>query len=79
MDEIRIVVSGNIFEGFRFFGPFDDFEDACDFGEGSSEWEWYVASLEHPVNAFDKTKDSGYYWSDAAKKVVEEMRKKNEL
>lgn len=79
MDRVRIVISGNIFDGFRFFGPFDNFEDACDFGEGSSEFEWYVASLEHPVVAFDETKDSGYYWSDAAKKVIEEMRKNSEL
>lgn len=78
MNDIRIVVSGNIFEGFRFYGPFDDFEDACLFGEGVAELDWYVATLEHPVDAFDKA-DGGYYWSDAAKEIVEEMRKRNEL
>ena len=78
MDKIRIVISGNVFEGFKFFGPFDSFEDACDFGEGTSEHEWYVATLDHPVDAYDKNKDSGYYWSDAAKAVIEEMRKKND-
>jgi hypothetical protein len=79
MDKFRIVVSGNIFEGFRFFGPFEDFDDACLFGEGVSETEWYVASLESPVDVFDNAKNYGYYWSDAAKEIVEEMRKKNEL
>jgi len=78
MDKIHIVVTGNIFEGFRFFGPFEDFDDACVFGEGVTETEWYVATLEHPVDAFDKA-EGGYYWSDAAKKIVEEMRNKNEL
>lgn len=78
MSKTSIVVSGNIFEGFRFFGPFDDYEDACLFGEGTSELEWYVATLEHPVDASDKA-NGGYYWSDAAKEIVEEMRKRDEL
>lgn len=72
MDKIRIVISGNVFEGFKFYGPFDSFEDACDFGEGTSEHEWYVAYLEDPIEFFEKS-NGGYYWSDAAKKVIERM------
>jgi hypothetical protein len=42
-----ILVVGNPSDGFRFVGPFDDFEAAVQFSEGVDADTW-VASLEEP-------------------------------
>ncbi len=42
-----IVVLGNLCEGFTFYGPYDDFDDAADSAEGSYSESW-VANLEKP-------------------------------
>jgi hypothetical protein len=70
MDKIYIVLSGNIFEGFELFGPFTDFDDACEWAEGSRELEWYVATLKHPIDVMDK---DGEYWSDTAKEIAKRI------
>lgn len=40
-----IVVEGNLSEGFKFFGPFEDFDAAASYTEGSST-EWWIATLD---------------------------------
>jgi len=75
IDEMYIVMHGNPFEGYQFFGPFGTIDDAQDWGESNSELEWYLVRLEEPEGA-DYIK-GGYYWSDAAKEIVQEMRKAN--
>jgi|LakMenEpi03Aug12_release.lakeMendotaPanAssembly.Ray.scaffolds.fasta_scaffold3752880_1 hypothetical protein len=42
-----ILVVGNLSEGFRFVGPFDDFDAAALYAEGVDAETW-VASLEEP-------------------------------
>jgi len=42
-----VLVVGNLTEGYRFIGPFDDFDAAAQFSEGVDAETW-VASLEEP-------------------------------
>ena len=46
MDTCMLVV-GNLSDGFRFFGPFKDFEEACNYSERIDADNW-VATLEPP-------------------------------
>lgn len=52
MDEPCILVIGNLADGFRFIGPFADFDEASEysnrFGNGSQDW---IATLESPEAA----------------------------
>ena len=41
-----IVIIGTIFDGYSFVGPFDDMEDAFEWGELHNEKEWMVATLD---------------------------------
>jgi hypothetical protein len=43
-----VLVVGNLTEGYRFIGPFDDFDKACDFSYGIEGENW-IASLETPA------------------------------
>ena len=49
--EFHAVAVGEMFDAVNFFGPFEDFETACDWAEkaigGSSSWR--VVKLEEPV------------------------------
>jgi len=69
---LRIVVSGNIFDGFEFHGPFDSFDDACNWADGSRDCEWYVTNVKSPVEALT-AENGGYYWSNEAKEIVKRM------
>jgi len=42
--EKYIIVSGNIVDGFDFFGPFDTHEEAQDVAN-EELLEWYIATL----------------------------------
>ena len=68
MSKTFIIMSGNPFEGYEFFGPFDNIDDAQDWGEGSREFEWYLVSVKSPLEAYEK---DGFTWSTDAKKVME--------
>ena len=46
-----IVISGSPGDGFRFYGPFDDFTEANDFisdNGGLRDDSWWVDHLENP-------------------------------
>jgi hypothetical protein len=49
MDEQFVVIVGNLVDGFRFVGPFADFDDASVYSDrfesGSADW---IAVLEAP-------------------------------
>lgn len=42
------VAVGNIFDGLTFYGPFDDIEDAMEWGESNNNAEWNVFTLNNP-------------------------------
>jgi len=52
MDKPCVLVIGNLNEGFRFIGPFDDFDEAAEYSQkfGQDAWDW-VATLESPEAA----------------------------
>lgn len=43
----HIVVIGNPVDGYSFYGPFEDSEDACEFAEANLD-EWWLADLMNP-------------------------------
>jgi len=47
-----IVVIGNLSEGYRFVGPFDDFDSAAEYSDGMGADAW-VARLEKPTKTRD--------------------------
>lgn len=44
-DERCIVVTGNLSEGFRFYGPFETFDDAAESEAGRSHGSWVAPLL----------------------------------
>lgn len=46
---MHIVMTGNPFDGYEFFGPFDDVDDACFWADRNAQWEWYSVKIA-PVN-----------------------------
>lgn len=45
----RIVAVGNIFDGFEFYGPFADTEDAVEYGERTFDnRDWLLVTLASP-------------------------------
>ena len=48
-----IVMVGCISDGYKSYGPFEDFEDACDFADGCFDNTW-IATLHDP-----ESEDSG--------------------
>lgn len=45
----RIVAVGNIFDGFEFYGPFADTEDAVEYGERTFDnCDWLLVTLASP-------------------------------
>jgi hypothetical protein len=52
MKDNYMVVIGNIFDGFSFYGPFATFDDASDWADTNAiSSEWWVASVEIPKTA----------------------------
>lgn len=47
MTGLCVLVVGNLSDGFRFIGPFEDFQAAAEFSEGVDADNW-VATLEGP-------------------------------
>lgn len=45
---MRIVIAGNIFDGYKFFGPFSDIETSIEWAEEFIATEWFTAKLEPP-------------------------------
>ncbi len=45
MERKAIIVAGNITDGFRFFGPYEDFDAACQASEQLDLMTW-IATLE---------------------------------
>jgi len=43
---LAIVVAGNLSDGFRFFGPFEDFDAAAEWCEGFDMTPTWVSTLE---------------------------------
>lgn len=68
IDYKYIVMEGNPFEGYTFYGPFNDMDLASDFAEKNCTLEWYFARLNHVAQG-------GYYWSDEAKAYIAERGK----
>lgn len=52
-----IAVIGNVTEGFRFVGPFDDFDRACEFCEDHGYYDWRVTNLYDRSVASDNVHD----------------------
>ena len=52
MDKPCVLVIGNLNEGFRFIGPFADFDEAAEYSQkfGQDAWDW-IATLESPEAA----------------------------
>ena len=42
-----VIVYGNLSDGFTFVGPFDSFDDADEYTQGTSTGFW-IATLEQP-------------------------------
>ena len=42
---MKIVLVGNAVDGFQFFGPFPDIEDALEFTERIRQDAWIIADL----------------------------------
>ena len=42
------VAHGEMFDAINFFGPFDEFEDACDWADRFCGLNWWVVGLENP-------------------------------
>ena len=42
-----IIVTGNIRDGLRFIGPFDDEQCALDYGDDAIDTEWVLVDLEN--------------------------------
>ncbi len=47
-EETSLIISGNLFDGFNFFGPFSDHESAIEWAEKTVSGEWLVATLHVP-------------------------------
>ncbi len=43
-----IVITGSPVAGFDYIGPFEDSEDAVEFGETSLVGEWWLGHLDSP-------------------------------
>lgn len=52
MDGPHLLVVGNFADGFRFIGPFADFDEAAEYSQkfGQDAWDW-IATLESPEAA----------------------------
>lgn len=49
-----VLIVGNIIDGFKLYGPFDDYDDATDFAEGDlyiRDDVYHVVEMEDPKNA----------------------------
>jgi len=42
------VAVGEMFDGINFFGPFDEWDDAMDWGEGNASRTYWIVELEKP-------------------------------
>jgi hypothetical protein len=40
-----IVMVGNPSEGYKYYGPYPTFDDACDSHEGDAPWSWVAEML----------------------------------
>lgn len=79
-----ILVIGNLSDGFRFVGPFDEFDEAVQFSEGVDTDNW-VATLEpagksdlmlaaEAVAAIEFFVDETYCLTSEAAKAVQDLK-----
>ena len=71
MSDQYVIVEGNFMDGFKIIGPFHDIEAAQMWGEYCVENEWWFASLHSPYDDENNSHESGYYWSDEAKAILQ--------
>lgn len=51
MSDVYVVIIGNLLDGVRHYGPFDDFDVASDWADRNDiSSEWWVAGVESPEN-----------------------------
>lgn len=51
LDDLHVVVVGNVFDGINIVGPFLSLEDAMDWGERNSAQEWWTSSITSAAKA----------------------------
>lgn len=55
---LDIIVVGNPVDGFSFIGPFEDGEVAANWAENYASSEWWLATLDSPVEGKSMTDDT---------------------
>lgn len=51
LDDLHVVIVGNVFDGINIVGPFLSLEDAMDWGERNSAQEWWASSITSAAKA----------------------------
>jgi len=51
LDDLHVVIVGNVFDGINIVGPFLSLEDAMDWGERESDQEWWASSITSAAKA----------------------------
>jgi hypothetical protein len=45
---VYVIMEGNPFEGFQFYGTFPDVDSASEWAEKDCDWEWWLINLVNP-------------------------------
>jgi hypothetical protein len=45
LDNLHVVMVGNVFDGVRIVGPFLSWDDACHWAEVNADREWWVTGI----------------------------------
>ncbi len=45
----HVFVYGNPCDGFRFVGPFEDYDAALQYGEAEGDGDWWITELDAPA------------------------------
>ena len=51
LDDLHVVIVGNVFDGINIVGPFLNLEDAMDWGDRNSAQEWWASSITSAAKA----------------------------
>ncbi len=55
---MKMIITGDPIDGFRYFGPFADGNSACDWADSNvSEMNWWIAELNVPTAPADDDTD----------------------
>lgn len=52
LDDLHVVIVGNMFDGINIVGPFLSLEDAMDWGEREAPQEWWTSSITSAAGAW---------------------------